>query len=166
MKKIVRLVFDNEDKELLMKPLPKSPCKECSYRFVSCDSKSSCEKMRNYEKSIQDYTSRGILDIAEKISERKELKEKIKKDEETLKEVEKNLPDFVLGNENPFRTDFYQKSLRDSNTITGNEFGVTIQEDGKTLVYLEEIQRLIDAGALKVDYDALEDYIFNTRVNS
>ena len=148
-----------------MKPLPKNPCNECCYKG-SCDAiYANCSKRDTYKKTISEYDSKGILEIAEKISERESLKEEIKKNEEKKREIEKDLPDFVLGNENPFRTNFYQKSLRDSNSISGNEFGTVIWENGRKLVYLEEVQKLIEAGALKVDYDALEEYIFNKRVD-
>lgn len=72
MKRIYSL--DPGDIELLIAEVPKYPCHYCrSDSFACC----GCDMEKAYQKEIEEYKKRGLIEIAQSISGIRELDEKI-----------------------------------------------------------------------------------------
>ena len=65
---------------------------------------------------------------------------------------------------NPFRTAFYQKSIKNQNRLTTNEFCMSVTNSNGTFVRLEEINEMIKNGIITVDYDKLEQRVYDKTV--
>ena len=66
--------------------------------------------------------------------------------------------------DNPFRGKLWQQTIRDTNRLTPNEFCMSMTEGAETFVRLSEINEMIREGVLTVDYDKLEQRIFDKTV--
>lgn len=155
------VTFDENDKELLKKELPKNPCTDCYLHGNGC---CGCMKGIEYEKALKPYKEANILDIAVKNKERLNLIRDIEIKKEKVKEIEENLPNFVLSTDNPFRTDTWQASIRRDEVLTTSEFGVSMNDPNGTWIKLEEIQGMIDNGIITVDYDKLEEHLLKRNI--
>lgn len=60
---------------------------------------------------------------------------------------------------NPFRSEFYQESLKRENILTHNEFMVVQSDINGQFVRIKEINDMIECGAISIDFDKLEEYI-------
>lgn len=67
--------------------------------------------------------------------------------------------------DNPFRAKFYQDSLKQSNKLTHNEFSQSIHDANGTYVKLDEINNMIEKGILTVDYEKLEQRIYDRTIS-
>ena len=78
-----------------------------------------------------------------------------------VKEIEETLPNFMISTDNPFRTETWQASIRRDEVLTSSEFGVTMNDSNGTWVKLDEIQKMIDEGIMSIDYDKLENSLYD-----
>lgn len=160
MRTEVVVTFDENDKELLKKELPNNPCTGCYLNGNGC---CGCAKGSEYSKILKPYKEANILDIALKNKKRLDLIKDIEDKRKKVREIEENLPNFMLSTENPFRTDCWQASIRRDEVLTPSEFGVSMNDPNGTWVKLEEIQDMIDKGIISIDYDKLEKDILEKR---
>ena len=66
---------------------------------------------------------------------------------------------------NPFRTEYYQESIKKKNILTRSEFcKETISDVNGVYVRLDEINDMIAEGVLSVDYNKLEKRIYDNTV--
>lgn len=67
--------------------------------------------------------------------------------------------------DNPFRTKYWQDTIKKDNVLTKSEFcKETISDSNGVYVRLDEINDMIAEGVLLVDYDKLEKRIFDNTV--
>ena len=67
--------------------------------------------------------------------------------------------------DNPFRTKYWQDTIKKDNVLTRSEFcKETISDINGVYVRLDEINDMIAEGVLSVDYDKLEKRIFDNTV--
>lgn len=62
---------------------------------------------------------------------------------------------------NPFRSQLWQQTIRKENRLTYHEFCMSITDLNGTFVRLSEINEMITDGILIVDFDKLEQRIFD-----
>ena len=65
---------------------------------------------------------------------------------------------------NPFRTQMWQNMIKEENKLTLHEFGTSMTDVNGTFVKLEEINDMIKTGVLTVDFDKLEQRIYDRTV--
>ena len=65
---------------------------------------------------------------------------------------------------NPFRTKQYQNKIKQDNILTSKEFCMSLTDSNGTFVRLEEINDMIKNGILIVDFDKLEQRIYDKTI--
>lgn len=65
---------------------------------------------------------------------------------------------------NPFRSKLWQQTIRNENKLYPSEFCMSITDPNGTFVRLSEINEMITDGILAVDFDKLEQRIFDKTV--
>lgn len=65
---------------------------------------------------------------------------------------------------NPFRSKLWQQTIRKENRLTHHEFCMSMTDLNGTFVRLSEINEMISDGILIVDFDKLEQRIFDKTV--
>lgn len=65
---------------------------------------------------------------------------------------------------NPFRTQMWQNMIKEENKLTLHEFSMSMTDVNGTFVKLEEINDMIKTGVLTVDFDKLEQRIYDRTV--
>ena len=65
---------------------------------------------------------------------------------------------------NQFRTQMWQNMIKEENKLTLHEFGMSMTDVNGTFVKLEEINDMIKTGVLTVDFDKLEQRIYDRTV--
>ncbi len=65
---------------------------------------------------------------------------------------------------NPFRSQLGQQTIRNENRLTQHEFCMSMTDPNGTFVKLSEINEMIADGILTVDFDKLEQRIFDRTV--
>lgn len=65
---------------------------------------------------------------------------------------------------NPFRSQLWQQTIRNENKLFPSEFCMSITDSNGTFVKLSEINELINDGILTVDFDKLEQRIYDKTV--
>ena len=65
---------------------------------------------------------------------------------------------------NPFRSQYWQQTIRDENKLYSSEFCMSMTDPNGTFVRLAKINEMIADGILKVDFDKLEKRIFDKTV--
>lgn len=65
---------------------------------------------------------------------------------------------------NPFRSQLWQKTIKNENKLYPNEFCMSMTDPNGTFVRLSEINEMISNGILTVDFDKLEQRIFEKTV--
>lgn len=65
---------------------------------------------------------------------------------------------------NPFRTQMWQNMIKEENKLTPNEFCMSMTDINGTFVKLDEINDMIKSGVLTVDFDKLEQRIYDKTV--
>ena len=65
---------------------------------------------------------------------------------------------------NPFRTQMWQNMIKEENKLTLHGFGVSMTDVNGTFIRLEEINDMIKTGVLTVDFDKLEQRIYDRTV--
>lgn len=65
---------------------------------------------------------------------------------------------------NPFRTRMWQNMIKEENKLTLHEFSMSMTDVNGTFVKLEEINDMIKTGVLTVDFDKLEQRIYDRTV--
>ena len=66
--------------------------------------------------------------------------------------------------DNPFRSQMWQQTIRNENKLYPSEFCMSITDSNGTFVRLSEINEMISDGILTVDFDKLEQRIFEKTV--
>lgn len=66
--------------------------------------------------------------------------------------------------ENLFRTPYWQKHIKEENILTQHEFCISMTDANGTYVKLDEINDMIRSGVLIVDFEKLEQRIFDKTV--
>lgn len=86
-----KFMFDPEDIRLLRNPLPENPCSSCNRSNCS-----GCEDVDAYQKVIQIYKDRRILEIAMLLKNRRLIHQQLKSLTEMLmKKNSMNIDDFM-----------------------------------------------------------------------
>lgn len=62
---------------------------------------------------------------------------------------------------NPFRSQMWQQTIRNENKLYPSEFCMSMTDPNGTFVKLDEINEMINDGILTVDFDKLEQRIFD-----
>lgn len=65
---------------------------------------------------------------------------------------------------NPFRSQLWQQTIRNENKLYPSEFCMSMTDPNGTFVKLDEINEMINDGILTVDFDKLEQRIFDKTV--
>lgn len=65
---------------------------------------------------------------------------------------------------NPFRSKMWQNMIKEENKLTIHEFDIGMTDVNGTFVKLEEINDMIKTGVLTVDFDKLEQRIYDRTV--
>ena len=65
---------------------------------------------------------------------------------------------------NPFRSQFWQQTIRNENKLYPSEFCMSINDPNGIFVRLSDINEMISDGILTVDFDKLEQRIFDKTV--
>ena len=65
---------------------------------------------------------------------------------------------------NPFRSQMWQQTIRNDNKLYPSEFCMSMTDSNGTFVKLSEINEMINDGILTVDFDKLEQRIYNKTV--
>lgn len=65
---------------------------------------------------------------------------------------------------NPFRNKYWQQTIRNENKLYPSEFCMSITDPNGTFVRLAEINEMIADGVLTVDFEKLEQRIFDKTV--
>lgn len=65
---------------------------------------------------------------------------------------------------NPFRSQLWQQTIRNENKLYSSEFYMSMTDPNGTFVKLAEINEMIADGILTVDFDKLEQRIFEKTV--
>lgn len=66
--------------------------------------------------------------------------------------------------DNPFRSQLWQQTIKNENKLYPSEFCMSIADPNGTFVKLAEINEMIADGILTVDFDKLEQRIFDKTV--
>ena len=66
--------------------------------------------------------------------------------------------------DNPFRSQMWQHMIKEENRLTRHEFCMSITDQNGIFVKLEEINEMISNGILTVDFDKLEQRIYDKTV--
>lgn len=66
--------------------------------------------------------------------------------------------------DNPFRSQLWQQTIRNENKLYSSEFYMSMTDPNGTFVKLAEINEMIADGILTVDFDKLEQRIFEKTV--
>ena len=66
--------------------------------------------------------------------------------------------------DNPFRSHMWQQTIRNENKLYPSEFCICVTNQNETFVRLTEINQMIADGILTVDFDKLEQRIFDKTV--
>lgn len=66
--------------------------------------------------------------------------------------------------DNPFRSLLWQQTIKNENKLYPSEFCMSITDSNGTFVRLSEINEMIADGILTVDFDKLEQRIFDKTV--
>ena len=88
--------FTDEDFELLSRPIPSDPCKDCRDRFGCC----GCPSGTAYGNIIKPYKDAGILEYANTIRKIRDANELIKKTKREMNALIDTLPDEIVRNKN------------------------------------------------------------------
>lgn len=62
---------------------------------------------------------------------------------------------------NPFRSQLWQQTIRNENKLYPSEFCMSVTNPNGVFVRLDEINEMINDGILSVDFDKLEQRIFD-----
>lgn len=62
---------------------------------------------------------------------------------------------------NPFRSQLWQQTIRNENKLYPSEFCISMTDFNETFVRLSEINEMISDGILTVDFNKLEQRIFD-----
>ena len=92
MKEEKRYIFTEEDYKLLRKPLPKSPCINCT---EIC---SGCNKLHNYMRTIKPYEYKNLLTYAGKLRDYYSIKTQIDQLNIELCNILSELPYEIIDN--------------------------------------------------------------------
>ena len=65
---------------------------------------------------------------------------------------------------NPFRSQYWQQSIKNENKLYPSEFCMSMTDQSGTFVKLSEINEMIADGILTVNFDKLEQRIYNKTV--
>lgn len=65
---------------------------------------------------------------------------------------------------NPFRSQLWQQTIRNENKLYPSEFCMNMTDSNGTFIRLSEINKMIADGILTVDFDKLEQRIFDRTV--
>ncbi len=65
---------------------------------------------------------------------------------------------------NPFRSQLWQQTIRNKKKLYPSEFCMSMTDPNGTFVKLDEINEMINDGILTVDFDKLEQRIFDKTV--
>lgn len=65
---------------------------------------------------------------------------------------------------NPFRSQLWQQTIRNENKLYPSEFCMSVTNPNGVFVRLDEINEMINDGILSVDFDKLEQRIFDKTV--
>lgn len=65
---------------------------------------------------------------------------------------------------NPFRSQLWQQTIRNENKLYPSEFCMSMTEPNGIFIKLSEINEMITDGILTVDFDKLEQRIFDETV--
>lgn len=65
---------------------------------------------------------------------------------------------------NPFRSQLWQQTIRNENKLYPSEFCMSMTNPNGVFVRLDEINEMINDGILSVDFDKLEQRIFDKTV--
>lgn len=65
---------------------------------------------------------------------------------------------------NPFRSKEWQRSVKKENRLYPSEFCMSMADPNGIFVKLEEINQMISEGVLTVDFEKLEQRIYNRTV--
>lgn len=65
---------------------------------------------------------------------------------------------------NPFRSQLWQQTFRNENKLYPSEFCMSMTDPNGIIVKLDEINEMINDGILTVDFDKLEQRIFDKTV--
>ena len=65
---------------------------------------------------------------------------------------------------NPFRSQLWQQTIRNENKLYSSEFCMSMTDSNGTFVRLSEINEMISDGILTVDFDKLEQRIYDKTV--
>ena len=65
---------------------------------------------------------------------------------------------------NPFRTQMWRNMIKEESKLTSNEFCMSMTDINGTFVKLDEINDMIKSGVLTVDFDKLEQRIYDNTV--
>lgn len=66
--------------------------------------------------------------------------------------------------DNPFRSQLWQQIIRNENKLYPSEFCMSMTDPNGTFVRLSEINEMISDGILTVDFDRLEQRIYDKTV--
>jgi hypothetical protein len=66
--------------------------------------------------------------------------------------------------DNPFRSQVWQQTIRNENKLYPSEFCMSVTNPNGVFVRLDEINEMINDGILSVDFDKLEQRIFDKTV--
>ena len=92
MKEENHYIFTEEDYKLLRKPLPKSPCNNCT---EIC---SGCDKLYNYMRAIKPYEDKNLLEYAGKLRDYYSIKTQIDQFNIQLSNILSELPYEIIEN--------------------------------------------------------------------
>lgn len=65
---------------------------------------------------------------------------------------------------NPFRSKLWQHTIKEENRLYPSEFYMSMTDPNGIFVKLEEINQMISEGVLTVDFEKLEQRIYNRTV--
>lgn len=66
--------------------------------------------------------------------------------------------------DNPFRSKLWQQTIKEENRLYPSEFCMSMTDPNGIFVKLEEINQMISEGVLTVDFEKLEQRIYNRTV--
>ena len=70
----------------------------------------------------------------------------------------------VINMEKPFRNPLWQKHIKEENMLTPHEFCMSMTDANGTYVKLDEVNEMIRSGVLTIDFEKLEQRIFDKTV--
>lgn len=86
-------VFTDEEKGMLLKPLPKDPCTKCGMKESCC----GCPEAYAYKDAVQPYKDAGLYKLALAVAKRRSLVQRIAELTDELEEMDNGLPDFIVN---------------------------------------------------------------------